>query len=286
MADAKWESGRKSPRPELASILERQCQRIASRPPKPVEQPIVTPSSSPIRRVTHRSYDEDHRRSIKLMIAALHGIPIATPKRRPRTAAAAFIADILEDARPVDIAMIGAAGFALNLRRPENEFFTVSILELDRHIAERQDEESELTPDELLAKHLPDRYQHQADVFSKEASDQLPPHRSIDHKIKLRQDVDTDQLGFSPLYRMTLDELEAMKKYLDENLAKGFIVPSNAAFAAPVLFVKKPNGSLRFCIDYRKLNSMTITDQYPLPLINEILAQITKAKIFTKLDIR
>ena len=219
------------------------------------------------------------------MIAALHGIPNATPKRRPRTAAA-FIAGISEDARKIDIAMVGAAGFALNLRRKENEFFTVSIHELSRHIDERRLEEHELSPDELVAKHLPKQYQHQEDVFSKEASDKLPPHRHIDHKIKLRQDVDANQLGFSPLYRMTLDELEAMKKYLDENLAKGFIVPSNAAFAAPVLFVKKPNGSLRFCIDYRKLNSMTITDQYPLPLIDEILAQITKAKIFTKLDIR
>ena len=281
LADARWQSGRKSPPPELASILKRQHQRIACKPPKPVEIPLP-----PIRRVHHSSYDADHRRSIKLMIAALYGFPNATPKRRPRTATAAFIAGISEDAQKIDIAMIGAAGFALNLRRKENEFFTVSIHELSRHIDERHAEEHELSPDELVAKHLPDLYRHQEDVFSKDASDKLPPHRHIDHKIKLRQDVDTNQLGFSPLYRMTLDELEAMKKYLDENLAKGFIVPSNAAFAAPVLFVKKPNGSLRFCIDYRKLNTMTITDQYPLPLIDEILAQITKAKIFTKLDIR
>jgi predicted aspartyl protease len=285
LTDGRWQSGRKSPPPELASILKRQHQRIACKPPKPVEHPVEIPLP-PIRRVHHSSYDADHRRSIKLMIAALHGFPNATPKRRPRTAAAAFIAGISEDAQKIDIAMIGAAGFALNLRRKENEFFTVSIHELSRHIDERHAEEHELSPDELVAKHLPDLYRHQEDVFSKDASDKLPPRRHIDHKIKLQQGVDTNQLGFSPLYRMTLDELEAMKKYLDENLAKGFIVPSNAAFAAPVLFVKKPNGSLRFCIDFRKLNSMTVTDQYPLPLIDEILGQITKAKIFTKLDIR
>jgi len=69
-------------------------------------------------------------------------------------------------------------------------------------------------------------------------------------------------------------------------LDKGFIVPSNSPFASPVLFVAKPNGSLRFCIDFRKLNSITKKDQHPLPLIDETLARLSKAKLFTKLDIR
>jgi transposase InsO family protein len=73
---------------------------------------------------------------------------------------------------------------------------------------------------------------------------------------------------------------------LVENLDKGFIDSSKAPFAAPVLFVKKANGSLRFCIDYRKLNNLTRKDRYPLPLIDETLARLAKAKIYTKLDIR
>jgi hypothetical protein len=81
-------------------------------------------------------------------------------------------------------------------------------------------------------------------------------------------------------------ELEATKKYLLENLDKGFITPSQLLFAAPVLFVRKSNGSLRFYIDYRKLNQITYKDRYPLPLINETLARISRAKIFIKLDIR
>ena len=67
---------------------------------------------------------------------------------------------------------------------------------------------------------------------------------------------------------------------------KGFIVPSKAPFASPVLFVSKPNSRLRFYVDYRKLNSLTKKDQYPLPLIDETLACISSTKIFTKLDIR
>jgi hypothetical protein len=71
---------------------------------------------------------------------------------------------------------------------------------------------------------------------------------------------------------MLVEELEVVKKYLVENLDKGFIEPSQALFAASVFFVKKPDGSLRFCIDYRKLNLLTKKDRYPLPLINETLA--------------
>jgi hypothetical protein len=93
-------------------------------------------------------------------------------------------------------------------------------------------------------------------------------------------------LGYSPLYKIITAELEATKKYLLENLDKGFIAPSQSPFAAPVLFVRKSNGSLRFCINYRKLNQITRKDRYPLPLIDETLARISRAKIFTKLDIR
>ncbi|KAI1003279.1 hypothetical protein K3495_g4925 [Podosphaera aphanis] len=85
---------------------------------------------------------------------------------------------------------------------------------------------------------------------------------------------------------MSTDELRAVKEYLLENLQKGFIVPSQATFSSPVLFVKKADGRLRFCIDFRKLNQLTRKDRYLLPLIDETLARLNKAKIYTKLDIR
>lgn len=81
-------------------------------------------------------------------------------------------------------------------------------------------------------------------------------------------------------------ELQLVKQYLIDNLDKGWIEPSQAPFSSPILFVKKPNGGLRFCVDYRKLNSLTKKDRYPLPLIDETLARLNKAKVFTKLDIR
>jgi hypothetical protein len=84
---------------------------------------------------------------------------------------------------------------------------------------------------------------------------------------------------------MTTAEFETVKKYLIDNLDKGFIKASQALYAAPMLFVKKPDRSLRFCINFQKLNQITCKNRYPLSLINETLAQISRAKIFTKLHI-
>ena len=84
---------------------------------------------------------------------------------------------------------------------------------------------------------------------------------------------------------MSAEELEVVKKYLVENLDKGFIKPSQVPFVALVLFVKKPDRSLYFYIDYRKLNLLTKKDQYLLLLIDKTLAWIGRTKLFTKLDI-
>lgn len=84
---------------------------------------------------------------------------------------------------------------------------------------------------------------------------------------------------------MSLDELRVLRKFLDDNLAKGFIRPSSSPAASPVLFAKKPGGGLRFCVDYRALNALTIKNRYPLPLLRETLARLSKAKYYTKLDV-
>jgi hypothetical protein len=81
-------------------------------------------------------------------------------------------------------------------------------------------------------------------------------------------------------------ELEALRKWLNENLSKGFIHASSPPAGAPILFVKKSDGSLRLCMDYPGLNEGTIKNHYPLPLLHETLLRLQKAKYFTKLDIR
>jgi hypothetical protein len=180
----------------------------------------------------------------------------------------------------LDLAVIDTTGFHFNLKRKENELFSTSLYEVNRLIDERLNPPS---PTEEELTHVPEVYRGFIDIFSKTASDQLPPHRLYNHKIILEKD---NTLTYSPLYKMSLKELETLKQYLMDNLKKGFIEPSQSPFAAPVLFIKKPTGGLRLCIDYRKLNQLTRKDQYPLPLMDEIFARLGRTKIFTKLDIR
>src|SRR5271169_3060821 len=130
---------------------------------------------------------------------------------------------------------------------------------------------------------IPEEYKDLAEVFSKEKAHELPPNRGpLDHHIPLEKD---SKPTFGPIYNLSELELTVLKKYIDEHLTKGFIRRSTSPFGAPVLFVKKPNGDLRLCIDYRALNKITIKNRHPLPLITEIFDRVKGAKYFTKLDV-
>jgi hypothetical protein len=224
-----------------------------------------------------RTWFTDTRIALRMMGKALTGQLKPSYNPQPKKRTRKTIATDLKQVT-IDISMISAAGFVRNCQDLGATLFSITLEEIDREIQDRQ-----VTDQELVACKLPAEHQDLADVFSQSDSDGLPPHRTIDHKIVLDQE---NSLGFSPLYHMSLAELQTVKQYLLDNLNKGFIVPSQAPYASPVLFVKKPNGGLRFCIDYRKLNAITRKDRYPLPLIDETLARISRAKVFTKLDIR
>jgi predicted aspartyl protease len=186
----------------------------------------------------------------------------------------------------IDIAVVGAAAFHRHVKKKETEIFVTSIQEIDRIIDEKKRLEDK-EDDEAVEQKLPACYREFRDVFSKEASDTLPPLRQWNHQIELEGEATaTEAVGHSPLYKLSLEELEAAKRYIMENLNKGFIAPSNAPFASPILMARKADGGLRFCVDYRKLNSITKKDRYPLPLIDDLMERLSHAKIFTKLDIR
>ena len=130
---------------------------------------------------------------------------------------------------------------------------------------------------------LPLIYQDLMDVGDKQQADKLPPHRPYDCPIELLPGA---SIPFGNIYPLAGPELKALKEYIEENLAKGFIRPSSSPAGAPIFFVKKKDGSLRPCIDYRELNKITIKNRYPLPLILELLERVRHAKIFSKLDLR
>ncbi|KAL0532575.1 hypothetical protein IC582_031288 [Cucumis melo] len=85
---------------------------------------------------------------------------------------------------------------------------------------------------------------------------------------------------------MTPAELKELKVQLQELLDKGFIRPSVSPWGAPVLFVKKKDGSMRLCIDYRELNKVTVKNRYPLPRIDDLFDQLQGATVFSKIDLR
>ncbi|KAL0551621.1 hypothetical protein IC582_010710 [Cucumis melo] len=120
------------------------------------------------------------------------------------------------------------------------------------------------------------------DVFSEELPG-LPPHREIEFAIEL--EPGTIPISRAP-YRMAPAELKELKVQLQELLDKGFIRPSVSPFGAVVLFVKKKDGSMRLCIDYRELNKVTVKNRYPLPKIDDLFDQIQGATVFSIIDLR
>lgn len=187
---------------------------------------------------------------------------------------------------PVAISMIGAAPYRHLLRRSAStgdQCFALSLSALTDALGTTKTLHPDTDEDTKLRELVPPEYHDFLQIFRKSASAALPPHRPYDHKITLKEGF---QPPFGPLYALSKVELEALKKWLDDNLKKGFIRASSSPAGAPVLFAKKKDGSLRVCIDYRGLNDGTIKNRYPLPLIRETLMQLQNAKYFTTLDIR
>jgi Reverse transcriptase (RNA-dependent DNA polymerase)/Aspartyl protease len=120
------------------------------------------------------------------------------------------------------------------------------------------------------------------EVFREGLPPNLPPARTVDHQIPLKPDMPPP---FRGIYRLSQTELQELKCQLDQLLKDGKISPSTSPYGAPVLFVKKKDGTLRMCIDYRALNSQTIQNRYALPRIDELFDRLHRAKIFSKIDL-
>jgi hypothetical protein len=130
---------------------------------------------------------------------------------------------------------------------------------------------------------MPLEYSAYAEVASEEDSRVLAEHGPNDLAINLTpRSVPPHQ----PLYNLSQTELELLRKYLEEYVARGWIRRSKSLAGAPILFAKKKDGSMRLCVDYRGLNKVTIKNRHPLPLIMESLDRLSQAKYFTKLDVR
>ena len=121
------------------------------------------------------------------------------------------------------------------------------------------------------------------DVFPKSLPAGLPPERSVDHRIELEPGAPPPS---RPTYRLSHKELEELHTQLKDYVANGWVRPSVSPYGAPILFVRKKDGTMRMCTDYRALNKITKKNRYPLPRIEELMDRLQGARIFTKIDLR
>ena len=181
--------------------------------------------------------------------------------------------EVSENPETPMIGMISRKRLKKELRRDEIEELYLAMI--------RETDNTEINIS--ASQNIPDWIRKEYEtVLQEELPPQMPPTRSVDHQIPLKPDMPPP---FRGIFRLSQFELDELKRQLDQLLKDGKIQPSTSPYGAPVLFVKKKNGKLRMCIDYRALNSQTIQNRYALPRIDELFDRLHGAKVFTKLDL-
>ena len=189
-----------------------------------------------------------------------------------------------------NIEMIEAATYKMLVKWSDVKIFAVTVSKIDRLIITVENKLEEVNLHELFhAEALKQvkvklffEYHDYLDVFDRAMIDQLSSHRFYDHKIKL---IDEETLSRSRLYQMFDYKLQKIKKYLINHLNKEFIFFSFASYVSLILFIKKKDESLYFCVNYRKLNALIKWDHYSLSLIDETFARIQESKYLIQLNI-
>ena len=129
---------------------------------------------------------------------------------------------------------------------------------------------------------IPEKYHKYANVFSKSKAETLAPYHPYDLWIELEKD---SYPLVGTIYFLSKFEQKALKEFIDENLNNRFICSMSSPHGMPVLFIKKKDGFLQLCVDFHGLNKITKKDQYPLPLISDLLDFPWKAHIYTKINL-
>ena len=195
--------------------------------------------------------------------------------------------EVLPTTRRVEL--VGKKEFAAIALDPEHETYVVHVASLSStplaffnvHPS-REPQISGLIAEKAPTK-VPAEYLDFADVFSLDLVTELPEHIEINtHAIDLKEGK---QPPYGPIYSLGPVELEIFKAYIETNLANGFIRPLKFPASAPILFDKKPDGSLCLCVNYRGLNNIIIKNQYLFVLVSESLDCLGHAKQFTQLDL-
>jgi len=190
----------------------------------------------------------------------------------------------------MNIAMIETAAYKSLVKWLNVTTFVIIITKIDRLLKTARNKLEdvnlqELSHEEILKEvkaKLSLKYHNYLNMFDRAMTDQLFSHRFYDHKIEL---IDEKTSSQSCLYHMSDYKLQKMKNYLIEHLNKNFISSNSISCASLILFIEKKDDSLRFCVNYRKLNALIKRNRYFLLLIDETLAHIQGSKYLTRLNI-
>jgi len=154
---------------------------------------------------------------------------------------------------------------------------------IERIIEEKEEEEEDLIELRATDEMVPRWFHKYLKVFEKKDSERMPIRKTWNHTIDLRKGFVLKKEKIYPLSRV---EREEVQEFVKDQLRKGYIRPSKSLQTSPVFFVPKKDGKKRMVQDYRYLNSWMIKNNYPLPLISDLIDSIGKKKVFTKMDLR
>ena len=130
---------------------------------------------------------------------------------------------------------------------------------------------------------VPKKFHKWLKVFGKVESERMPVRKVWDHAIDLKEDFKASKAKVYPLSR---NERDKVQKLVEEHLKKGYIRPSKLQQTSPVFFVGKKDGGKRIVMDYQKLNKQTVKNNYPLPLITELVDNMGSKRVLTKIDLQ
>ncbi len=178
--------------------------------------------------------------------------------------------DSIETNSVLKIHFIAAVSFNILSRQKDVKIFVVFMKNLDIQLKKQKSKEVIDFKLVMFAE-----YHDFLNVFFKKKVDILSFHRKYDHRIELKEDK-THEYAF--LYNMSNEELLLIKKYLQKHLDKKFIKSSTVSYVFFILFAKKSDEELRFCVDYRKLNAIIKKNRYSISLIAETIARLFKIR--------
>ena len=181
------------------------------------------------------------------------------------------------------VELINKKEFAKAALNEKSETFVVHVASFNLTLGIHLDRAAQIASLLTEEVRIPNEYSDFANVFSEEKVLVLPECTKLnEHIINLE---DGKQPPYGPIYSLGPVELETLKTYIKTHLKTRFIWPSKSLASAPILFDKKPEGSLYLCVDYQGLNNLTIKNWYSLPLIGESLDRPGRTKRFTQLDL-